>query len=369
MTAFGRSTAALILLPHHFEHLLPLCYLAQATAICLDPAVDRFIKRYFPEVRSIFVDPPQQSSDALLCEPLRSLIRSFDVVLISTLFSRKKLTHIFCTTGKHPQRIIFCPHGFSEKKQSWSAGAAFQDITLVYGDYGLDQFRSWGVNSHLERFVMVGNYRRQFHEAWEHRCNSTLDGSLPLKGSSEIILYAPTWRDRVGASSYESALRTLVQNVPTGATLVIKPHPLLKITDGQRMEIESTGNAVLLDSCLLTLPLLKRVSSYIGDMSALAYDFLPANRPMVFLNEASNAKSDHSDSMLFACGSVISSANYVCVYDALREEASGAILRSANKKRLYDYVYSPSPSEDELRQALLNYLEGPPPAFFSGSQY
>jgi CDP-glycerol glycerophosphotransferase (TagB/SpsB family) len=113
--------------------------------------------------------------------------------------------------------------------------------------------------------------------------------SLGLGGPrpARTLMYAPTWQDAIGSSSFFQAFASFVTQLPSEWRLIVKLHPHL---ERQAAAIDALAalargrDVHLVRANPLCYPFLDLADAYVGDMSSLAYDFLAYDRPMFFTN-------------------------------------------------------------------------------------
>lgn len=366
MTRGGKLAVAFY--PHHIEHLAPLCALLDMPMLVCDSPGQAAAAACYPQLdvtwlRGIDHATPARDAGARVRE------MAPQVIFYSHLFLRPALRALLTMDGTPPPRVVHCPHGFSEKRQDWSQQVAFQDIALLQGRFALDQLAQMGVGAMLYYFTLAGNLRRDHYHA--HR--AFFDAQARALGVASdarmrTVLYAPTWSDKVGASSFFAALLPLVQDLPHDWRLVVKLHPLLEenaaAVDALSATCREHANVVLLRNCPLTYPLLQQADVYVGDMSSLAYDYLAYDRPMVLLNQAHGTTTDSASSRLFNCGVTLAPADYARIHAVIdRACSSDAGVFTARRAELDAYVYAPSPPAAELRATLAQLTSGPAPSW------
>jgi hypothetical protein len=356
---------------HHLDHLVPLCEFFNMPLVMFNDRLADIVDRlYPPKVNTIIktLSQPFRLDDELSLRGLSEALAEFDIVFCSHLYSRSTLKQLFTRSGNRAARVVFCPHGFSEKKQTWAAGAALQDTVLVYGTSTLDQLADFGVIQDLSRCVITGNYRQSFYDdntdfyaQWV--ASSQLSKLNPAR---KTILYAPTWDDRVGSSSLQNTMFPILTQISKTYNLIIKAHPhceskLAKIFGDLGTSSESI---YLLSNTPITFPIMELADVYMGDMSSLAYDFLSFDRPMLFLNQAAGSSSDPADSLLFRCGPTIAPGEYGRIHELLEQElTTDESIYAGRRKSLYDYVYASGKSPSMMCCELASVLRGDPPAW------
>lgn len=355
------GTVALAWSPHHLDHLAPLAECLDATVLSTDDPDQSAAAACYPRLALRWVHgAPSHHGVARLFATARALRPR--VVLYSDLFARRRLAEFL--GGPDTPRIVYVPHGFSEKRQDWAARTSEQDIACFPGAFAVDQLRAYGRPFEPSASVITGHLRR--HAYRRHRAHfdglvdATMSGDTP---AATTVLYAPTWQDAIGSSSFFAAFSTLASRLPEGWRLVVKLHPLAERESGaiDRLAALAHGRDIrFVRRSPLTMPLLERVDAYVGDMSALAYDFLALDRPMVFLNRAAGTPADASASRLYACGEVLAPERYGDVYDAIRSQFADRVRFSGARLALDRYTYADREPADVVAD-LVRACESPAP--------
>ncbi|MEO8485287.1 MAG: CDP-glycerol glycerophosphotransferase family protein [Betaproteobacteria bacterium] len=293
--------------------------------------------------------------------------RAPQAVFYSELASRKLLRALLGGTRDAP-RVVYIPHGFSEKRQDWARGTAFQDIAVLYGQHAFDQLAAFGVAGYLHHFIVSGNVRRRYHAMHEATFRVRL-AALGLEPRPDLrtVLYAPTWDDALGSSSFFPAFAAMVRELPTGWRLIAKLHPHLDRHAATLDDLarQCRGRDVhLVRGTPLSLPFLDLADAYVGDMSSLAYDFLGSGRPMFFTNAAAGTAADAAGSRLFACGSVVAPDRYGEIYRIIDDAwASDADRFGEARAALERYTHAPERTLEDVAEEMDDVLAGPPPTW------
>ena len=352
--------------PHHAEHLAPWCELLDMPLLLSDGAhLDRIADDY-PGVRVERARGARMSRQvALFAHAIRK--RAPSAIFYSELFSRTLLRALFGGRRDAP-RIVYVPHGFSEKRQDWARGTAFQDVAVLYGRHAYDQLEALGVADDLGGHVISGNLRAGYHRRHaayfrERIALLGLDGPRP----SRTLLYAPTWHDAIGSSSFATACAAFVTGLPAGWRLIVKLHPHLERDAAGIEALAATvrGRDVhLVRAHPLCFPFLDLADAYVGDMSSLAYDFLAYGRPMFFTNPTAGQATDAAGSRLFACGTVIAPDRYGDLYRIVDDAwASDAARFGEARVALDAYTHAPGRAADELAAEIDAVLDGAAPGW------
>jgi hypothetical protein len=368
--ATGFGGIALAWFPHHVEHLAPWCALLGMPIVLPEHPVLRHAVLAYPGLDAEWVPGVWQPNGIV---PLAAAVRARAprVVFYSELFDRDTLRSLF-GGGSAAPRVVYAPHGFSEKRQGWARGTAFQDVAVLYGRHALDQLEAFGVADRLHRCVFSGNVRRGYYRAHERHFRAQGEGlGLARDGRTRTLLYAPTWDDAIGSSSFFAAFEAVASAVPAGWRLVAKLHPHAERHAAaiDRIEAAFRGRGVhLVRRCPLTYPLLDLADAYLGDMSSLAYDFLACGRPMFFTNPTSGTARDAAASRLFACGTVIPPHRYGDVWRIVEDAWDADAERYGEARAALDaYTHAPERDAAALRVDMTGACAGPAPAWMSAA--
>ena len=289
------------------------------------------------------------------------------VVLYSDLFSRTALRALFGGRRDAP-RVVYVPHGFSEKRQDWARGTAFQDVAVLYGQHAFDQLAALGVAGYLHHFIVSGDLRRAYyarHAAWfgAQLAGLGLDGARP----GRTLLYAPTWQDAIGSSSFFRAFESFASALPADWRLVVKLHPHLEhfaFTLDQIATLCRGRDVHLIRASPLTHPFLDLADAYVGDMSSLAYDFLACGRPMFFTNATARTSTDAAGSRLFGCGTVIAPDRFGDLYRIVDDAWAGDRERYGEARTALDrYTHAPQRTGADIAEEMRFLTAGPPPSW------
>lgn len=318
---------------NHVDHLAPLCAELGIPLIVTEEEVANCCQNFYPDLQVHVFD---HASLAFSATPLYD---TFITALPHDLFHE-----IFFFAEKllgKTLQTIWCPHGNSDKghRAPFMEGLKKETHAFVYGQKMVDFLKEKGSWKQLTSAICVGNYRKRYAE--QHRnfyraiVEKEIFAGLPPK--NRTILYAPTWEDAENSSSFFSAGRTLLEQLPAHYNLIVKPHPNLRWQrEGEALnmlERYSQENLRVVWDFPAIYPLLERIDIYVGDLSSIGYDFLAFNRPMFFLRNA------HLDPglFLFRCGiEVPEGAN---IYAFIEENLRDDTRFSAVRKEAYAYTF------------------------------
>jgi hypothetical protein len=248
---------------------------------------------YYPEVEVRNVEDLESK--------LFSLAEEFDV-LFECKYWAPHLKSLFRELYGKKMRLVFCPHGQSDKgyKAPLLASYAGQDIVLLYGKLLIQMLKDLSIWPAISNYAIVGNYRLKFYQKHRLFYDDLISSQFPLDSKKRTLLYAPTWRDLEAGSSFFQYGPKIISESPSDWNLIVKVHPLLEQRDPAYFYsisalVEKKSNAILIHEFPPIYPLLAKADIYLGDASSVGYDFLAFERPLFFLPTKHPGR-------LFSCG-------------------------------------------------------------------
>jgi len=275
---------------HLLDHLAPIAFYLNIPLLLTESQMVHLCNTFYPQVKCFLVSEP---------DLLPYIAKQFDSLFISVITWNSELQFIFKTIYQKKIRLIYCPHGNSDK------GAIIphlesDDIALIYGKQMKDRLKS------RKQLFRIGNIRLSFYHEHKSFYTSLIEKELfpKLSSSNKTLLYAPTWQDSEDSSTFFDLCAFLCENKPANYNLIIKLHPLLEERQpGHTFHLTETykdfPHLLFLTHFPLIYPLLERSDCFLGDYSAVGYDFLFFNRPMYFFQKNDKA------SFLHCCGKKI----------------------------------------------------------------
>jgi hypothetical protein len=268
---------------HLLDHIAPLASLSNIPLIVTEEENAALAAKYYPEVELRFWPDLEFR--------LKDLAAEFDT-LIECKYWAPHLKHLFHVLFKKEMRLIFCPHGQSDKGYSAPllAPYALQDIVLLYGDLLKEMLIDLNVWDSIQAHATIGNYRLHYFQKHKKRLLAFAQEEVfsKLNSDNKTLLYAPTWRDADHSSTFFEFCEKIIRELPEDWNLILKIHPLLEKRDPAlfyRLTIfeEKRQNFAFVHTFPLIYPLLEKVDAYLGDYSSVGYDILAFQKPMFFL--------------------------------------------------------------------------------------
>lgn len=204
---------------HLLDHIAPLAERLGMPLFVTEELNYTLAKRYYPQIETQLIPDLEFR--------LGEIGKSFDV-LFECKYWQPHLKALFRDLFNKEMRLVFCPHGQSDKgyRTPLLAPYAFQDTVLIYGSLMLEMLRELGIS--VPSHAIIGNYRRAFYLKHRLFYDSLAAEELRLDRSKRTVLYAPTWKDADGASSFFKQGARMISELPEEWNLILKPHPLLK---------------------------------------------------------------------------------------------------------------------------------------------
>lgn len=308
-------------MPHHLDHVAVWAHLKGIPLIATDESVAAQAEKFYPGLEVVFWDS---------FEAPEKLVSAYDTIYCC--LPRPLFDEAFFIAQKllrKTVRTIWLPHGNSDKGHLAPSmeGLQHDAEALAYGQKMVDFLKLKNVYDHLQ-VKQVGNFRLAYYQQHKLFYDRLVEERIPVK--QKLFLYAPTWKDTENSSSLDGAWKPLIEKLPDGYALAIKPHPNADCPD-----IGEHPNVFLLKDFPPIYALLNRSAAYIGDMSSIGYDFLAFDRPMIFLNP--NRRDPKLDPGLFLhrCGRTVAPEEYGKIYDLIE----GQDELSAVRKEVYRYTF------------------------------
>jgi hypothetical protein len=319
---------------HLLDHIAPLAELMQMPLITTEELSNTLAQKYYPQVELRHM-PDLEFQLSLLAEQFDALFES--------KYWMSHLKSLFRELYHKEMRLIFCPHGQSDKgfKAPLLAPYAFQDGVLLYGSLLIQMLKELEIWPLISHYAIVGNYRLQFYQKYRAFYDDLARKEIPLDKKKKTLLYAPTWCDADQATSFFEHGPKVIAQLPSDWNLMIKLHPLLEQRNPAYFYsisalAEKKSHVFLIHEFPPVYPILSQADIYLGDSSSVGYDFLFFQRPLYFF------PTKHSG-RLSSCGRRIDPEKNI--YSQL--EMSN--LYEEKQKNLYQLAFGAQQKEELLR--------------------
>ncbi|MCK4804178.1 MAG: CDP-glycerol glycerophosphotransferase family protein [Spirochaetes bacterium] len=196
-------------------------------------------------------------------------------------------------------------HGLSDKPYSFNKSLKYYDLITVPGLKKKEDIVRRGLAE--ENKIKIIGYPKI--DAFLH---SDFDAQafrnkLGLKEDIKVILYAPTWNDPYRYSSFNKYIIPLLRDL-TKYYLIVKPHSnILRDRPWQLMKayLKKGKHTVIYPKAANILPFMAVSDLLITDISSIAHEYLPFDKPMVFLSPRPKALIPREHKWIWQCGDVI----------------------------------------------------------------
>ncbi len=318
----------------YLDHLCPLADLLSLPILVSEEKTFDAAKKYYPKVHVEYI--------SLLDLSLEFLATNFDLIFESGHTWATELIPLFELLFKTKMRIIYCPHGNSDKGYSQTTSLR-KDISLIYGPHMRDLLKNQSAN---EILVETGNYRLPYFRKHQKFYESLIQETVTLDPQKQTLLYAPTWADGENPTSFFDSCQRLIEDVSGRFNLIIKLHPfLLEFHPGETLQIISQYEhlAHFLSDFPPIYPLLNLADAYLGDFSSIAYDFLAFDKPLYFFKTAPHP--------IHQCGWTIPKEASIAEFI---EKTIGDEKFRGERKKLYAYAFGEGNPEilEGIKEAL-----------------
>ena len=295
MRTFALSNDVLFL-----DHISPLASLMGWPLIVTKEENAVLASKYYPEVDLLYW-PDLEFRFKELAEKCDALVGCH--------FWEPSIKYLFRAFYQKEMRLIFCPHGQSDKGYAAPSLSPYgrQEAVLLYGDLMKEMLIEMKIWDLIPAFAQVGNFRFSYYEKHRLRLDKAAEIEIfsHLERSNRTLLYAPTWNDPDSSTTFFECGEKLLRELPADWNLIIKLHPFILEKNPElfyRLSAieEQRSNFLLVREFPAIYPILERIDAYLGDYSSIGYDVLAFQKPMFFLRQPYLPPA-----RLHACGRII----------------------------------------------------------------
>ncbi len=333
---------------HHLDHLAVIGYIIDAPMVCDAELLYQTTKKYYPQVKPIYIHFHQQILDHIALNYRR--------VFFSVAPYRIDLSPLIEAFYGKKMEFWYCPHGNSDKRLNHFE---MQEHAFIYGDQMEERLINGGHMPYMKSYLRTGNVRVSFYHKFKSFYDDLVEKEVFAKfaKAQTTYLYAPTWQDCEYSSSLFDASIPLLDELPDSINLIVKMHPWLEQNQPGHVKLiqekyKDRPNIVILCQYPLVLPILERTDLYIGDFSSIGYDFLRYDRPMFFFDSEKRLHLRENDSQLHSCGTVIPTDQYMQAFQFIDKHLKQQETLSEKRKALYHYAFGEELSFESIRCAL-----------------
>ncbi|HEY4254966.1 MAG TPA: CDP-glycerol glycerophosphotransferase family protein [Chlamydiales bacterium] len=335
------------------DHLGVLAAILDIPLIVSEKKTNDLAALFYPQVKTILMDEQEIT--------LEYLALNFDVLFVTSKLWAIELYPLFPLLFQKNMRVIYCPHGNSDKGHTLSDQIHNpEDISLVYGDHMLDLLKDIGMLDTIQHTLVTGNYRHSFflqnQPFYQTLTQKKVFSKLDLK--KKTIFYAPTWHCEESPSSFYQECAALIDQITPPFNLLVKLHPSLyeqhpAQTTAIYEKYKDHPQVLFLEDFPPIYPLLALSDAYLGDFSSIGYDFLTFNKPMYFFNPAnSDLKKDRSR-FIHQCGMEVSTKKQENVFDFISKTLEQNQTQfSPFREKIYSYAFGEKKALETLKKEI-----------------
>lgn len=301
---------------HYLDHLGVIAAIMGIPFLMTDPEQFKLARHYYPNLEARLEEKERVNAE--------SIVSQYDTLFLSDYYADTPIGDYFRAaevTYRKKLRIVHCPHGFSDKSY-YLYRCAYEEMSLIYGQHMLDLFYEKNLTLKANSFVITGNYRYCYFKEYREFYRKIIENEIldHFTKQQPLILYAPTWNDSSGLTTFFSAITTILDRLPDEYNIIVKLHPNLErhhisLVYQIITAYEHKHNVLFLSRYPIVYPILQHCDIYLGDFSAVGYDFLAFNKPLFFLQERPPDLMPY----LHRCGHIINASEYHQLYDLIEK--------------------------------------------------
>jgi hypothetical protein len=321
----------------YLDHLGVLAILLDFPLLVTEEKTYLAAKAFYPALKVQWIEPLDLS--------LEFLANHFDAIFESGHTWATELIPLIELFFQKKMRVIYCPHGNSDKGYSQKEGLR-KDISLIYGPHMRNLLQKKNGSGVL---VETGNYRLSYYQQNKSFYDQLVQEKISLDRGKKTLLYAPTWADGENPTSFFDACGKLIEDVQGKFNLIVKLHPfLMEHHPAQTIHILTRYPTTLfLTDFPPIYPLLDLVDAYIGDFSSIAYDFLAFDKPLYFF---------HTKNLpIHQCGLPLPKEGSIGEFITKTLEENQKLFY-ANRKKLYTHAFGKEKSRRQILDGIKEAL-------------
>jgi len=279
--------------PHYLPTVLPLITETGGTLISFNRRTGRFLPK-----------ETGRSFTIRFFQNYRSLLRHFKELSVDVVVHPSFSIQYF--KGRTGVRHVQVFHGTSDKPFNFHSSLARYDLITVPGPKMKEDIIKKDL-APAERISVVGYPKI---DAFLHS-DFNLDvfrKEIGLDFRKKTILYSPTWDDPDRYSSFARFVVPVLRGC-SGYNVIIKTHPnTLRYRPWHiaRAYIAKGENSFIFLKTRSILPFMAVSDILLTDISSVSHEYLPFNRPMVFLNPLPGHEIPEEHTWIWRCGDVVS---------------------------------------------------------------
>ncbi len=320
--------------PHYLPTVLPLLKETGGLLLTSCRTVERHIRRYYEEL-GMEKNYPGKHYDVVYVRNVRYISRDLSSLQVNIVVHPSFSLHYF--RGMDGLKHVQIFHGTSDKPFNFHRSLAHYDLIVVPGPKMKKDIEKRGLTD-SSRIAVIGYPKIDsfLHSPFDREGFTERKG---LDGTRKTVLYSPTWDDPDGYSSFSRCIVTILRNLKD-VNIIIKPHPnILKYRPWQLFKayIVKGKNAFFCTKSTSILPFMAVSDVLITDISSVAHEYLPFNRPIVFLNPKPGEVIPEEHIWIWHCGDVI--VNRRDITRVVRDNLNNPEKYSAERQKALKEVF------------------------------
>lgn len=329
--------------PHYLPTVIPLICKTGGIILTFNKHTERYIEQV-----------PHKNFSILYYRNYVHLLRGIKNLSITIMIHPSFSIQYFTTIQgiKHVQ--VF--HGTSDKPFNYHKSLNRYDLIAVPGPKMRDEIIKMGL-SVPERLVVVGYPKIDafLHSRFDR---NAFKKRLGIDNTRKNVLYSPTWNDPNKYSSFPNYIGTILKNLRE-FNLIVKPHPdILKYKPWQIMKAYflKRRNCLFYPKSSNILPFMAISDILLTDISSVSHEYLPFDKPMVFLNPKPKAGIPEEHKWIWRCGDIIEDGGEIT--DVVKENLKNPEKYKMQRKSALHHVFLSfdGKSSDRFEEALYQLL-------------
>ncbi len=244
---------------------------------------------------------------------------------------------------KHVQ--IF--HGISDKPFSFHKSLKYYDLITVPGLKKKEDIIKKGL-ARQDKIAVIGYPKLDFFLN-SHFDSEAFKNKIELDPSRRIVLYSPTWVDRNKVSSFSKYVVSVLRNL-RDFNVIVKPHPdILRYRPWQILKayVMKRKNCFIYPGSLNVLPFMAVSDILLTDISAVAQEYLPFDRPIIFLHPKPGSDIPPERTWIWRCGDVVVDKNKIL--NAVKENLSSPDKYKSQREKALGFIFLEFDGKSALR--------------------
>jgi CDP-glycerol glycerophosphotransferase (TagB/SpsB family) len=275
----------------------------------------------------------------------KKIIANFEHIDIDVLVYPGFSVHYFRNLSglKHVQ--VF--HGTSDKPFNYHKSLKNYDLIVVPGQKMKEEIVKRNL-ADADKISITGYPKiDQFlHSDFDIESFRT---KLGLDINRKTVLYSPTWSDPNRYSSFPRYIGFILRDL-VDYNLIVKPHVnILKYRPWQiaRTYVTKRKNCVIHPWPTSILPFMAVSDIMLTDISSVSHEYLPFDKPMIFLNPKPDEKIPNEHTWIWHCGQVINRGDGIRT--AVDENIKYPDKFKKERKRALEQIFIPFDGKSVVR--------------------